>query len=172
MSASFVVSLGIAVALVLASRFLFSALPSRRLGRPLTVLDALLLGVGLAGLSFHCGSMFFRSVVAAVPGTAGAINAINAFGTASKVGYAVPAALVVLGFRRQHPAAVAVVAAALTAVGITMYDGGSLPVHLTSIFIAVVVIAGVVSMLALPSPALRLSLAGREPRPEAGAGCP
>jgi hypothetical protein len=73
-------------------------------------------------------------------------------GTASKIGYSVPAVLVVLGFRHQHPAAVTLVAAALAAVGITMYDGGALATHLTAIFIAVVVIAGVVSLLAVPSP--------------------
>ena len=122
----------------------------------MTVLDALLLGIGLAGLAFHCGSMFFRSIVEAVPGTTKAINDVDALGTASKIGYALPAALVVLGFRHQHRAAVTVVALALAAVGITMYDNGSLSAHLTAIFIAVVVITGVVSMLGLSSPALRL----------------
>ena len=155
MSTPFVVSLSVVVGLVFGSRFVFSALPSQRHGRPLTILDAVLLGLGLAGLSFHCGSMFFHSIVEALPGTARAINAINALGTASKIGYAVPAALVVLGFRHQHPAAVSAVAAALTAVGITMYDGGSLSVHLTAIFIAVIAITAVVSMLALPVPERR-----------------
>lgn len=163
MSGPFVVSLSIVVGLVMGSRFVFSALPSPRHARPVTVLDALLLGIGLAGLTFHCGSMFFRSIVETLPGTTKAINEINALGAASKIGYAVPATFVVLGFRHQHPAAVAVVAAALAAVGITMYDGGSLSVHLTAIFTAVVVISGVVSMLALPSPALRPGLG--EPGP-------
>ena len=155
MSAPFVVALSLVVGVVLASRLLFSELPLPRLARPLTVVDALLLAIGLAGLGFHCGSMFFRSIVEAVPGTTRAINDIDAMGTASKIGYSVPALLVVLGFRHQHPVAVALVAAALTAVGITMYDNGALATHLTAIFIAVVLIAGVVSLLALPSPALR-----------------
>ena len=170
MSTPFVVSLGIVVGLVLGSRVVFSALPSRRHGRPLTVPDALLFGMGLIGLSFHCGSMFFRSIVEALPGTASAINAINAFGPASKIGYAVPAALVVIGLRHQHPAAVSVVAAALTAVGITMYDGGPLSVHLTAIFIAVVVITVVLSMLVLLAPELRSGFGEPERWPEAGAG--
>jgi len=150
MSAPFVVALSITVGVVLASRLLFPALPVPRLARPLTVLDSLLLGIGLAGLTFHCGSMFYTSIVQALPGTAKAIDAINAMGTASKIGYSVPAALVVIGFRHQHPAAVTLVAAALTAVGITMYDGGTLATHLTAIFIAVVLIAAVVSLLAVP----------------------
>jgi hypothetical protein len=161
MSAPFVVSLSIVVGIVLGSRFLFPALPVPRHARPLTVLDALLLGIGVAGLTFHCGSMFFRSIVEALPGTTKAINDIDALGNASKIGYALPAALVVLGFRHQQPAAIALVAAALTAVGVTMYDGGSLPAHLTAIFIAVVAITSVVSMLALPSPALRTTLRTR-----------
>jgi len=66
---------------------------------------------------------------------------------------------------------VTLVAAALTAVGITMYDDGSLSAHLTAIFIAVVVITGVVSLLALPSPALRPSRGERGRRPQAGSGC-
>jgi hypothetical protein len=160
-SAPYVVSLSLVVAVVLGSRLFVSGLPLRRHARPLAVVDGLLLLVGLAGLGFHCGSMFFRSVVEAVPGTTRAINDIDAMGTASKVGYAIPAVLVVLGLRQQHPAAVTVVAAALAAVGITMYDDGTLATHLTAIFVAVVAIAGVVSLLAVPAPALRL---GRHPR--------
>lgn len=170
MPAPYVVSLSVVVGLVLAARILVPGLPWRPHARPLTGLDTIFLGVGLAGLAFHCGSMFFQSIVEAIPGTARAINEINAFGTASKVGYAVPAALVVLGFRHQHPAAVTAVAAALTAVGVTMYDGGSLPAHLTAIFIAVLGIAAVVSVLVVPSPALRSRLGERGRRPEAGAG--
>jgi len=159
-SAPYVVALSIVVGVVLASRLLSSALPLPRLARPLTALDTLLLAIGLAGLTFHCGSMFFRSIVEALPGTTRAINDINAMGMASKIGYSIPAALVVLGFRHQHPAAVALVAAALTAVGITMYDNGALATHLTAIFIAVVLIAGVVSLLTRP-PVLRPSRSGR-----------
>jgi hypothetical protein len=87
---------------------------------------------------------------------------INALGTASIIRYAVPATLVVLGLRRQHPAALAAVALALTAVGITMYDGGSLSTHLTAIFVSVVVLTTVASTLvllrggALPPSARRL----------------
>jgi hypothetical protein len=149
-STSFVLSLFIVVALVLGARFLISALPSRRHARPITVTDALLAAVGVAGLALHCGSMFFRAVVDALPGTGAAISEINSLGTASIVWYAVPALLVVLGLRRQHPAALAAVALALSAVGVTMYDAGSLSTHLTAIFVSVVVLAAVASTLVLP----------------------
>jgi hypothetical protein len=161
MPAPFTVSLSLAVVLVLGSRFVLPTLPLSRYARPLTALDAAFLAIGLAGLGFHCGSMFFTSLVDAVPGTGRAINEINAMGAASKIGYAIPAALVVLGFRHQHPAALMVVAAALAAVGITMYDNGALSTHLTAIFVAVVVIAGVVSLLAVPSPPVRTGLAAQ-----------
>ncbi|HZQ76074.1 MAG TPA: hypothetical protein VFE55_02010 [Acidimicrobiia bacterium] len=155
MPAPYVVSLSVVVGLVLASRILVPGLPWRPHAGPLTVFDAAVLVIGLAGLAFHCGSMFFTSIVDAIPGTARAISEINAMGTASKVGYAVPAALVVVGFRHQHPAALGAVAAALLAVGVTMYDGGSLFAHLTAIFIAVLAIAGVVSVLARPEAGAR-----------------
>jgi hypothetical protein len=149
-STSFVLSLSIVIVLVLGARFLISALPSRRHARPVTFADAVLAGVGLAGLGLHCGSMFFGPVVDALPGAGVAISEINAVGTASIVWYAVPAMLVMFGLRRQHPAALAAVALALTAVGVTMYDGGSLSTHLTAIFVSVVVLAAVASTLVLP----------------------
>lgn len=150
MSAPYVVSLAVAVGLVFGSRFVVPVLPSRRHARPITVVDAVLTAVGLAGLTFHCSAMFFSSLVAALPGTSSAIDQINALGTPSKIGYVLPALLVVIGLRRQHPLAVAAVGIALAAVGITMYDGGSLSAHLAAIFVAIVVIAGVVSTLVLP----------------------
>lgn len=113
--------------------------------------QAALVGVGLAGLAFHCGAMFFRRIVALLPGSDAVSGDIRALGTLSIVWYVVPALLVVLGLRRQHPAAVGVVALALTWVGVTMYDSGPLlQVHLTAIFLAVLVIATVVAALVIP----------------------
>ena len=149
-STPFVLSLLVVVALILGVRFSLPALPSRRHARRVTAADALLVGFGVAGLALHCGAMFFQSVVDALPGTGAVISDINALGTASVVLYAVPAALVVLGLRRQHPAAPAAAALALTAVGVTMYDGGSLSTHLTAIFLSGVVLAVIASALVLP----------------------
>jgi hypothetical protein len=150
MSNAFVLSLAAAVVLVLAARLLVAPLPSRRHARVITLPEALVAAAGIGGLALHCGSMFFPSVISALPGTGRAMSDINGLGTASILWYVVPAALVMIGLRRQHPAAVATVALALSAVGITMYDGGSLNVHLTAIFVSVVVLAGVVSALVLP----------------------
>lgn len=112
--------------------------------------QALLGGVGLAGLAFHCGAMFFRRTVALLPGSVAVIGDIRALGTLSILWYVVPALLVVMALRSQHPAAVAVVVLALTAVAVTMYDGGSLQVHLAAIFTSVLVMAIVVAALVLP----------------------
>ena len=112
--------------------------------------QAALGGVGLAGLAFHCGAMLFRETVALLPGSDLVSGDIRALGTLSIVWYVVPALLVVLALRPQHPAAVAVVVLALTGVAVTMYDGGPLQVHLTAIFLTVLVIAVVVAALVIP----------------------
>jgi len=149
-SFGFLIGLAAVVAVVLGARFVFAALPLRRVAVQVTITDAMLAGVGVLGLAFHCGAMFSRSAVEWLPGAGAVIREIGALGSASILWYLVPALLVLLGLRRQHPVALAVVALALAAVGITMYDGGSLQVHLTAIFITVVILAAVATMLMLP----------------------
>ncbi len=149
MSSGFLVSLAAVVIVALGGRLTLPAVPLR-LARAITALDAGVVGVDLLGLGFHCGAMFFRSMAERLPGADSSIRQIDALGHASVVWYVVPAALTVLGLRRQHPIALAGVALALAAVGITMYDGSSLQTHLTAIFISVVVIASVLAMLVLP----------------------
>jgi hypothetical protein len=150
MSSRFVVTLGIVVVLILAPRFLTPVLPLRRFGRPMHLRDALLTGLGIAGLTFHCAAMFFRSLVATVSGTSWAIDEVNTMGTGSKVWFATFAGLAIVGLRRQHSIAIAILSSALAAVGITMYDGDSLSVHLSTIFVTVVVLAAIASALVLP----------------------
>ncbi len=149
-SAGFVVSLAVVVAALLGARFLIAAFPLRDVAVRMTATDAALAGAGLLGLGFHCGAMFFRSGIAALPGANAVAGEISALGTVSIIWYVVPGALVLLGLRRQYPLALAAVALALAAVGITMYDGGSLQEHLSAIFIAVVILAAVSAMLLLP----------------------
>lgn len=115
----------------------------------MTLTDAVLSGAGFLGLVFHCAVMFSQSFADALSGASAAVGQINAMGTASIIWYAVPAALVLLGLRRQHPITLAAVLLALAAVAVTMYDGGSLQVHLSAIFVLVVVLAGI-TVLALP----------------------
>lgn len=150
MSISFVLTLaGIAIALFVL-RLALPGLPVTRFTRRLTALDLSLTGVGVLGLILHCVSMFFRPLVAALPGTDGVINQINSMGTASMVWYAVPALLVLAGLRRQHWGALLLLALSLLAVGITMYNGTTLSTHLATIFTAGVMIALTVFLLSTP----------------------
>lgn len=155
MSTGYLVSLALIVAAMLGARWLFPFLPVRRLASPMTAADAVLAAVGMAGLVFHCGAMFFRSVVAALPGAGAVIDEIDALGTTSIIWYVGAAVLVLLALRHQHPITLGVVALALVAVGVTMYDGGSLQTHLAAIFILVLILAGVAAMLVLPPRAVR-----------------
>ena len=149
MSAGFVQTLAAVVVVVLGARVVASGLPLRWAAR-MSGAGVGLFGVGIAGLAFHCAAMFFRSRVAAVPGTSAAVDMINALGTGSVVWYVVSAGFVVAGLRRQRPAAVSALGVALVAVGVTMYDGGPLAAHLASIFATVVLLAGVAAVLVLP----------------------
>lgn len=150
MSTRFVLSLVVVVAVVLAARVLSSSLPVRRFAKQVTVVDTVLLGVGVAILAFHCGAMFFPRLVDPLPGVDVAAGDIRALGTASIVWYVAPAVVVLLGLRRQHLLAQTAVAVALAAVGITMYDGGSLQAHLAAIFLSVLILVGVTAALLLP----------------------
>lgn len=138
MPSSYVVSLVVAAVAVIALR-LALPVPAGRSGAGWV--DAVLVFLGGLGLTFHCGAMFYRSTVDVVPGTSGLIDAVNRMGTASMIAYAVPAAVLLVGLRRARPVLLLLVVAGLTAVGITMYNGSSLDTHLTSIVIAVALIA-------------------------------
>jgi hypothetical protein len=65
------------------------------------------------------------------------------------VWYVVPAVLMLAGLRRLHWSGVSAVSIALIAVGVTMYNGGPLNVHLATISTAVVVLALVAATLVL-----------------------
>jgi hypothetical protein len=149
-STRFVVSLVVVVAVVLGARVRSARLPVRRFAKTVTVADMVLLGVGVALLAFHCGAMFFPPLVDPVPGVDAAARHIRALGAASIVWYVVPAVLVPLGLRRQHLIGQAVVAIALAAVGITMYNGGSLQAHFAAIFVSVLILVSVTAALLLP----------------------
>ena len=150
MSISFVVTLAMAVVALLVLRLSIPGLPPQRLARRLTWLDLGLTVVGVLGLVLHCASMFFRPLVAAVPGTDGLVSQINTLGTASVIWYVIPALLVMVGLRRQHWVALVLLAAALVAVGITMYNGTALSTHLDTIFVAGLMIAATMFLLSIP----------------------
>ncbi len=150
MSAAFVVSLGIVVALLIGARLVFANLPVRRVATRLTAADATLFGVGVAGLIFHCVVMFFPRLIEPLPGSDPVMLDISALGTASIIWYVVPVGLVLAGLRRQYPVGLVMAALSLVGVGITMYNGGSLQVHVFAIFMAALLIAGVAAALVIP----------------------
>lgn len=144
------VSLAVVVVVVSAG-LIFASLPPRGLARPITAPDVVFIGGGLAGLAFHCGAMFFRQLVESVPGTETAIADIRALGTASVIWYLVPVAFVLVGLRRQHPGALATAVLAFAAVGITMYNGGSVQAHLAAIYASVALLVVVAATAVIPS---------------------
>lgn len=150
MSAAFVLTLAGVSLILLILRLVVPGLPVNRLARRLTRFDLALTLLGVLGLVLHCASMFFRPIVAALPGSDTVISQINSMGTASMVWFAVPALLVLVGLRRQHWAALALLAASLLAVGLTMYNGTALFTHLDTIFAAGVMIAATLFLLGQP----------------------
>ncbi|GAA3640984.1 hypothetical protein GCM10022200_25890 [Microbacterium awajiense] len=134
-------------ALLFAARFLSKKLPWGKYARRSSRVDVTLLVIGVIGLVLHCVAMFYRSILAVIPGTDGYIAAVNAMGPASVVLYVVPALLVLIGLRRQRPVALVIVAVTLVAVCVTMYNGGPLSIHLVTIAAATVAIAGTAALL-------------------------
>ncbi|MHA7277957.1 hypothetical protein ACX80O_15790 [Arthrobacter sp. Hz1] len=150
MSTSFVLTLLGIAAVLLVLRLVIPGLPLQRVTQRLTPLDLVLTVLGVLGLILHCASMFFRPLVASIPGSGSVITQINSMGTASMIWYAIPALLVLVGLRRQHWVALILLAASLLAVGITMYNGTALSTHLDTIFAAGVMIAATVFLLSTP----------------------
>ncbi len=109
------------------------------------------LGVlGALGLVAHCVAMFFGEtflgLLGRVPGVRAYADAVTGMGPASVVAYGLPAALLLVAVRRRRDPAIAVLVA-LGVVGVTMYDGGPLWLHLAAISGLVAVLAWLVSPL-------------------------
>ena len=147
MPITFTAALVLIPALLFAARFLSKKLPWGRYARRSSWVDVTLLVIGAIGLVLHCAAMFYRSILGVIPRTDGYIAAVNAMGPASVVLYVVPALLVLIGLRRQHPVALVIVAVTLVAVGVTMYNSGPLSIHLVTIATATVAIAGTAALL-------------------------
>lgn len=135
MSSSYVVALLIAGVVAIVVGLVLPFLRGVQRPRPV---DGVLVVVGWLGLALHCGAMFGRPLVSWIPGSTAYVDVVNGMGSGSVVLYVVPAVLLLVGLRGARPVLLAVCSLALVAVGITMYDGGSLPTHLTAIFAAVV----------------------------------
>ncbi|MBA2639404.1 MAG: hypothetical protein H0U77_05320 [Nocardioidaceae bacterium] len=136
---------------------LTTTLPSRR-ARTMPGLDLVLLVLGVIGLVFHCTAMFFPDQTALVPGSGPAAAAVNNLGTASVVLFVAPSVLVAAALRQVWPPALVLLVGTLAAVGITMYNGSPLELHLGTIAAAVLVMSSVAAGLLrlgpqpLPSP--------------------
>lgn len=155
----YVIALAASVVAILSARWLIGSLPLRRVATHINLAPAALAALGIVGLVFHCGAMFFPAVFNRLPGSHRAISEINALGAVSQIWYVAAAALVLVGLWRQHVIGRVIVALALVAVGVTMHDGGPLRTHLAAIFASGVVLAGVVAALVLPpSPTRRTRL--------------
>ena len=141
MSTSYVVALVVLVVATGLARVVLPVLPWRRVCVQLRPVAVVLAVLGLLGLAFHCGAMFYRSTILSLPGTEMAVAHINALGVVSMVAFAAPAALLIVGLRRISSPALALIALALAAVGTTMYDGGPLAPHLAAIFASVTLLA-------------------------------
>lgn len=149
MTAGYSITLAVIALLILLARFVVPQLPVKSRAVRLSVLDAVLVGVGVLGLVFHCTAMFSRQIFEGIPAVKPLIGLVNALGVASVVLYVVPATLVLIGLRRQQRGALALLSLTLVAVGVTMYVSGPLVVHLAAIFAATVVLAGLVSLFVL-----------------------
>jgi hypothetical protein len=108
--------------------------------------------------------MFARSVVEILPGARGVVAIVNDLGPGSVALFVGPALLVLIGLRTQRPLVLAALALSLTAVGVTMYGGASLPSHLTTIFVTVVLLSLTGTfLLSVRTPARSFGGPGRKP---------
>ena len=97
---------------------------------PLRPWERALVIIGGVLLIFHCSAMFFGPWVDAVSGLEPAARAVRASGTASQIAYVLPAAAIIVGWRRIWWPALAAVAVTLVGVGVTMFIPFPLVVHL------------------------------------------
>ena len=141
-------SLSIVAVVVVAAglRIMLRQLPLRAASR-MSAGRMTTLGLGLLGLTAHCTVMFFTDAARSVPGSGGYVDRVNAMGAASMGLYAAPAVLVVAGLGAVARWVLAAIVALLALVGLTMYDGGPVKVHLTAILLVVVALAATMAAL-------------------------
>ncbi|MGI8790568.1 MAG: hypothetical protein ACR2I4_06735, partial [Actinomycetota bacterium] len=94
--------------------------------------------ISLVALAFHCGAMFF-SAIRSLPGLSMPADVIRDLGQISQIAYWLPAAALLMTLRRVWPPLLVLEAAALLAVGITMFLPIGLSIHLGTIAVSVVV---------------------------------
>ena len=150
MTATFAVTLAGVFVLILLARPLLPQLPLAGRSVRLSWVDAVLFLCGVVGLAFHCSAMFYRSLFDGIGPLGPLVDMVNEMNVASIILFVGPALLVVIGLRRHDRVALAVLALSLLVVGVTMYAGSPLNVHLGAIFVAVVALAGHVALFVIP----------------------
>lgn len=118
-----------------------------RLASPIRRWEIAIALAALIALAFHCGAMFFTDTIDSIPGTNGMESAVNELGVASKLAYALPAAVLIASLRRIWWPALIALSGALSAVGVTMYWWWGLNVHLTAIASAIGLVVLIASAL-------------------------
>jgi len=103
------VALVVLVVAIGLARVVLPVLPWRRASVQLHPVDVVLAVLGLLGMAFHCGAMFYRSTILSLPGTETAVTHINALGVVSIVAFAAPAVLLIMGLRRISSPALALI---------------------------------------------------------------
>ncbi|MEC5153828.1 hypothetical protein RCH23_001197 [Cryobacterium sp. CAN_C3] len=128
-------------------------------GRPLLRLRSVRVGwvwasvafaSGLA-LVFHCAAMFFGPWIDAVPFLQAPANMVRLMGVGSEIAYWVPAAALLVAWRRVWWPALAALVVTLAGVGVTMYWPFPLSVHLAWLT-AVIIVGSLVPTLLLRGP--------------------
>ncbi|MDJ0334397.1 hypothetical protein QMG83_04095 [Salinibacterium sp. G-O1] len=135
--------------LLFGARVALPGIPLKRYARTSPWVDIALIIIGAVGLVLHCVAMFYRGLIEGVAGSDGYLQAVNGMGGPSIALYVVPALLALAGLRRQQPLALVIVAITLVAVGVTMYNGGPLAVHLAAITAAAIALALTTALLVL-----------------------
>jgi len=149
-TAAFAVTLvGVCVLLLLA-RLVVPQLPLAGHSVRLSWVDAVLLLCGVVGLAFHCAAMFYRPLFGGIGPLGPLVDMVNEMNVASIILFVVPALLVLIGLRRHYRVSLAVLTLSLLVVGVTMYAGTPLNVHLGTIFVAVVALVGHVALFVIP----------------------
>lgn len=115
-------------------------------GGRLAPVDVAFVALGALGLVLHCTAMFRRGLVAPLPGGSAYVDLVTTPGFGTVALYIVPAALVLIGLRRVGILPWVLLASALVAVGVTMYGGSPLAVHLTAITAAVLALSAVIAL--------------------------
>ena len=156
MTTGFSITLAVSVLLILLARFVVPQLPVKSRAVRLSLPDAALVGIGVLGLLFHCTAMFARQIYEGASAVKPLVGLVNSMGVVSVVLFVVPAVLILTGLRRQQRGALAVLSLTLVAVGVTMYVGGPLQLHLAALFAATVVLAVLVSLFVLAPRRARL----------------